>query len=157
MSDLKLPPIWMDPAPRFDYWAERIAAHGAFDYDTVEDLLAIGAAETGLDSFKIGNNAKNGTPEDHPAHYGLGYGVIQVDSYYAGLNILAGHWDGTLDPAAWRQDEMMVFDYINSVPGFKLYDGENRVYLEYKRWMVWPKKSDVWVPAARSAMRRLLG
>lgn len=119
--------------------------------DAIVELVAIGAAESGLDNLAVGNNAKNGTPPASAAYYDLGIGWLQVDTYWLQRNIDAGHWPADKDWRTFRADAYQSIDYLVTVPGFVLYQGQDDTYIKYENWNVWPAKSDPFKVEARRA------
>lgn len=140
----------------FDEFVELVAAYPTIrGRETIVQLVAIGAAESGLDNLAVGNNAVNGTPSGSPAFYSLGLGWLQHDSYWLEQDRLVNGIDWSIE--AIRADPVVSLDLIVARPGFVLHQGTDRTYIRFGLWNVWPRKSDEFVPAAEAAYRRVTG
>ena len=156
----------------FDEYAAHIVEFDQIrGLDTRATLLAIGAAETGLDNLAIGRNDQNGTPGESyikvqgeilydpltgdpiDTFYSLGYGWLQHDSGWLRA-------DQILNGVAWtveaiRSDPKYNLDLIIRRPGFVLYQGKNKTYIDFRKWNVFPKKSDQFMDQAYLALEKM--
>ena len=161
--DLDLPPIWRDPKPRFAFHLARIrdfeAVRGVqLGGNTIIELLAIGAAESGLNSFRVGVNAINGTPADHPAFRHVGLGTYQIDSYYLTENANAGHWppngDDRVHISTFLGDVHTELLYLWTCPGYVLEQHEEMAKMNFKLWATWKNDKHVdWIQEATIALQ----
>ena len=161
MSDLDLPPLWQDPVPRMDYHLAELRAYEAangvqFGGPTLIKFLAVGAAETGLNSFKVGPNALNGTPPDNEAHRGIGLGTYQEDSWWIYRNVQEGHWPRK---DAWNHQFLGNVEhevrYLLTVPGYVTRTSPEAIEIDWDLWTTYRTgKHFEWVDDATLALQR---
>ena len=143
------------PDTQFNFYAGVVLADKRIrGRETIATLLAIGAAESGLDNLAIGNNAKNGTPETSPAYFYCGWGWLQHDEYW-----LLQDWivnKVVYDLIALRRDPAYSVDLLSRRPGLILFQGGAQTYINFTRWATYPKKSDSFMPQALAAVDRVM-
>lgn len=122
--------------------------------NTIATLVAIGAAESGLDNFAVGDNVKNGTTVDNPALYGLGLGWLQHDSYWLKQDEIVNGLEWSIEGI--RQDPAESIDLLYRRPGMILYEGPNTTYVRFGLWATFPQKSDEFMDEAEAAYDRVI-
>lgn len=155
----------------FDEYVRICLEHpGIEGRETIVQLVAIGAAESGLDNLAEGDNSQNGTPVGSfikvggevlidPAtgagidtFYSLGLGWLQHDSGWLRA-------DEIVNGVAWsieaiRGSKAFSLQLLLDRPGFVRFRGRGRTYIDFTRWAVWPAKSDEFVAQAEAAYDR---
>ncbi len=152
----------------FDFYTRLLIDDGRIrGRDAITQLVAIGAAESGLDNLAVGDNAKNNTPrgtfipnlvDPHTngpidVHFSLGLGWLQHDSGWMRADALVNGVGFTIE--AIRQDPAYSIDLLVRRPGFVLLQGLERTYINFKAWATWPEKSDPFLPMAEDAYDRV--
>jgi hypothetical protein len=160
MSDRELPKLWENPVPRFDYYALELRqfyeSTGNLQPNCWPMLLAIGAAESGLDNWAMGDNEKNGTPVGSPAYPYHGWGWMQIDGYWLRRNIEARHWPVDQDYGQFRLDPQLTLVYISNIPGFVTDDNGYYTQINYNNWAVFKAgKHKAYLPNAEAAVLKL--
>lgn len=141
------------PDARFDEYVQLVVQHGAVrGRHSVATLVAIGAAESGLDNLAVGNNARNGS-SDSPAFYDLGLGWLQHDTYWLEQDRIVNGVE--YDWRRIRSDPAYSLDLLVARPGMIVYQGQDCTYVRWQSWMVYPKKSDPFMRQAVAAYDRL--
>jgi len=121
--------------------------------ETIIELVAIGAAESGLDNLAIGRNDLNGTPMSSKAYYSLGLGWLQHDSYWLQQDWLVNGVDWSIEEI--RSNPVYSLDLLDRRPGMILYQGVDRTYINTDLWATWPRKSDPFMADAAAAYKRV--
>lgn len=119
---------------------------------TIVTLVAIGAAESGLDNMAVGRNDLNGTPPTSEFHHSLGLGWLQHDSGWLYRDTIVNNVQWTIEEI--RRDPVFSLDLLITRPGFVLFQGTNVTYIDFKKWAVYPKKSDQFMDDAEAAYDR---
>lgn len=165
---LKLPTIAQDRSAAFLAYARACVDYAANGgrirgREAHVDMIAIGAAESGLDNMAPGRNDLNGTAEDRVVavvdnagkthvvhlHYSLGLGWLQHDSGWLEADRIKNGVDWSIERI--RQNPMSGLWLVENRPGLILYQGIDRTYVDLSRWNVWPRKSDQFVREAANA------
>jgi len=143
----------MIPDSRFDDYVAAVISHGQIrGRDTVTELIAIGAAESGLDNMAVGRNDLNGTPPSSEFYASLGLGWLQHDSGWLAR-------DTAINNVVWsieliRSSPMFSLDLVIQRPGFVLFQAPTKTYIDFTKWSVWPRKSYEFLGQAEAAYNR---
>ena len=121
--------------------------------ETICQLVAIGAAESGLDNMVIGRNDLNGTSVDSDFWASLGLGWLQHDSGWLKR-------DTEINAVKWsieeiRNDPQFSIDLLFTRPGF-IWQGADHTYITWERWAVYPRKSDQFLTPVKAAYDALM-
>lgn len=139
----------------FDKYIGHVLDHGKIrGRATITTLVAIGAAESGLDNLIIGRNDLNGTPPTSEFHYSLGLGWLQHDSGWLMKDTIVNGVKWTIEQI--RSDPKFSLELLFTRPGYILYQGLNMTYINYSYWNVYPKKSDQFMDDADAAYDRVM-
>ena len=140
----------------FDTYTQLVIDHGQIrGRETITQLIAIGAAESGLDNLAIGNNAKNGTDPTHPAYYYCGWGWLQFDEYWMAQNKTLNGVDYNV--IELRKDPLYSLNLIMRTPGYVLFQGVDSTYIKWTLWSAYPRKTDGFMGSARDSYDRVTG
>ena len=120
--------------------------------DTIIQLVAIGAAESGLDNMAVGRNDLNGTPVTSDFYESLGLGWLQHDSGWLMRESIVNGLKWSIEVI--RSDPDFSLDLIGA-RGFIKFQGVDTTYIDFGKWATWPKKSDAFVAAATESYNRV--
>lgn len=155
---MKLPSIPSGAAPGDPRRVEAIEAYCAlmiYDQDYVRgrqahvDMVAIGIAETNLNNLAIGENWRNGTPEDRVIgpygpdgvyihlHYSLGYGWIQHDTGWLRADEIVNGVEWSTEEL--RRSPLYSLDLLSRRPGFITHQGPGGTFLDMSAWNAYKK------------------
>lgn len=121
--------------------------------NTIITLVAIGAAESGLNNMAIGENAKNGTAPTSDFYHSLGLGWLQHDSGWLARDAEVNGLKWTLEEI--RREPSYSLDLLVRRPGFIKFQGVNNTYIDFSKWATWPRKSDQFMDEAEDAYKRV--